>query len=179
MIDSARGWCWTSLKRTAERLLNGVGHDVRVAIGVDHDHRCRVNLRQRAKQIAYATMKLQRAPFHRVRRGTVDQRHLSADLSSGTLALVALSALMGAVVPIDVGMWAITIVVLFGVSTAIIVLGYKVHGAIWPALIAIVGFVMIFWAMFGFYSAIIELASFVLLFAAALWDRSLRRAKTA
>jgi len=93
----------------------------------------------------------------------------------GTLALVTGVALLGFAVPIDAGMWAIAITVLFAVSTVIVALGFKAHGVPWPALTAIVGLLLISWVMFGTYNAVVEIGSFVLLFAAALWDRSLRR----
>jgi arsenite methyltransferase len=92
----------------------------------------------------------------------------------GTLALVAGLALLGFAVPIDEGMWAIAITVLFAASTVIVALGFKVHGVVWPALLAVVGLVLILWTMFAAYSLVVEIGAFVLLFIAAFWDRSLR-----
>jgi hypothetical protein len=65
--------------------------------------------------------------------------------------------------------------VLFAVAAVIVVVGFTVHKVPWPAILAAVGFAIILWVMFGAYNRLVEIAAFILLFAATLWDRSLRR----
>lgn len=96
----------------------------------------------------------------------------------GPLALFIALALLGVMVPIDEGMWAITISVLFAASAVIVVVGFTVHKVPWPAILAVVGFAIVLWVMFSTYNALVELAAFILLFSGALWDRSLRRSRS-
>lgn len=97
----------------------------------------------------------------------------------GTLALVGLLSAMGAVLAINEGAWAATIITFAALTLVAIAAGWRTHGSIRPLLPAALGFGLIAYTMFGEYSRAVELAGFALLTVATLWDYRLRRYKGA
>jgi rhodanese-related sulfurtransferase len=88
----------------------------------------------------------------------------------GTTALIGLLSLLGVTLAIDEGVWGGTIAIFAALATVAVVMSYRRHRIVGPAVVAALGLGLILWAMFGSYSRVIELVGFVLLIAAALWD---------
>lgn len=88
----------------------------------------------------------------------------------GTTALIGLLSLLGVSLAINEGIWAGAISVLAALAMIAIAVSYRRHRIIGPSVVAALGFALILWVMYGSYSRIIELAGFVLLIAATLWD---------
>lgn len=88
----------------------------------------------------------------------------------GTTVLIGLLSLLGVSLALDEGIWAGTISVFAALATIAIAVSYRRHRTIGPTAVAALGFGLILWVMYGSYGRIIELAGFVLLIAAALWD---------
>ena len=93
----------------------------------------------------------------------------------GTLALIGLLSAMGAGLAINEGAWAGAITAFAALTVAAVAAGWRKHGSIRPLFPATVGFGLIAYTMFGEYSRAVELAGFVLLTIAVLWDYRLRR----
>ncbi len=88
----------------------------------------------------------------------------------GTTVLIGLLSLLGVSLAVDEGIWAGAISVFAALATIAIAASYRRHRIIGPTVIAALGLGLILWVMFGSYSRVIELAGFVLLIAATLWD---------
>ncbi len=88
----------------------------------------------------------------------------------GTTVLIGLLSLLGVSLALDEGTWAGAISVFAALATIAIAASYRRHRIIGPTVIAALGLGLILWVMFGSYSRVIELAGFVLLIAATLWD---------
>ena len=115
------------------------------------------------------------------RRGFVGMLGLAVALLAcyGTLAAVALLAMLGVGLALDEGIWAGTIA-LFAVLTAFaIVPGARRHGGFGPSILAGAGAGAIVYALFVDYRLWIELVGFAALATAVLWDIRLRRLQQA
>lgn len=88
----------------------------------------------------------------------------------GTTVLISLLSLLGISLAIDERAWAGAIGVFAALATLGIAASYRRHRLIGPTVVAAFGLALILWAMYGSYSRVIELAGFVLLIAATLWD---------
>ena len=97
----------------------------------------------------------------------------------GTLAFVGILSLAGVTIAIDTGVWAAAISAFYGFAVAAIAFSVKGHRVFGPAILGLIGFAIILWVMFGAYSWGTELLAFILLIAAALWDRSARGIRSA
>ncbi len=92
----------------------------------------------------------------------------------GTLALVAILSLLGISLHLHEGVWAVAIALFTLLAVASIAIGWRRHGRLAPAALAIAGGGLVLWAMFGQYSLLTEGAGFAALMAAAVWDWRLR-----
>jgi len=88
----------------------------------------------------------------------------------GTTALIGLLSLLGVTLAINEGVCAGVIAILAALAAVAIAVSYRRHRIVGPTVVAALGLGLILWVMFGSYSRVIELAGFVLLIAAALWD---------
>jgi rhodanese-related sulfurtransferase len=88
----------------------------------------------------------------------------------GTTPLIALLSLLGASLALDEAVWAAVISVLAALAALAIAVSYRRHRIVGPTLAAAAGLALILWALYGSYSRVVELAGFVLLIAAVLWD---------
>ncbi|WP_163558740.1 MerC family mercury resistance protein [Halomonas sp. NO4] len=115
------------------------------------------------------------------RRGLLGVAALGLALAScyGTLALAALLPLLGVSLAVNEGTWATTIAGFVLLTLGVLVAGFRRHRAIGPPLLAASGAAMVLYALFIDYHALVELAGFVLLAAAALWDLHQRRRQEA
>ncbi|EWH02685.1 MerC family mercury resistance protein [Halomonas sp. BC04] len=111
------------------------------------------------------------------RRGLLGAAALGLALLScyGTLALVSLLPLLGVGLVIHEGAWAGAIAGFVLLALAALLAGYRQHHAIVPPLLATAGSAAILYALFIDYRALVELAGFLLLGGAALWDLRQRR----
>src|SRR5262249_9278670 len=89
----------------------------------------------------------------------------------GTTVLIGLLSLLGVTLALDPDIWATAISVFATLATAAIALSDRQRRSAGPTIVAAVGLVLILWAMNGSYSRGAEIAGFVLLIAATLWDR--------
>ncbi|PXY00017.1 MerC family mercury resistance protein [Halomonas sp. LBP4] len=115
------------------------------------------------------------------RRGLLGIAALCLALVScyGTLALVGLLPLLGIGLALDEGAWALAIAAFVLLTLATLAAGIRRHHAFGPTLLATAGSATILYALFVDYRASVELAGFVLLAAAALWDLRQRRRQEA
>lgn len=99
----------------------------------------------------------------------------------GTAVLIGLLSLLGLSLALDESTWAGAISVFSALAAIAIALSYRRHRIIGPTVVAVLGLALILWVMYGSYSRAVELAGFVLLIVAALWDwrAGARRAATA
>jgi hypothetical protein len=88
----------------------------------------------------------------------------------GTAVLIGLLSLLGVSLALDEGIWAGAISLFAALATIAIAASYRRHRIIGPTVIAALGLGLILWVMYGSYSRVIELAGFVLLIVATLWD---------
>jgi rhodanese-related sulfurtransferase len=96
----------------------------------------------------------------------------------GTTALIGVLSLLGVTLAIDEGVWAGVIGILAGLATIAIAVSYRRHRIVGPTVVAALGLGLILWVMFGSYSRLTELAGFVLLVAATLWDWRARKSRS-
>ena len=94
----------------------------------------------------------------------------------GTLAVVIVLSAAGIALDLDESIWAAAIVLLTLVAVAAVALGLRRHGNVGPIVLAVAGFSLIVWTLFGDYRLMVELFGFATLVAAAGWDWRLRRA---
>ncbi len=111
------------------------------------------------------------------RRGWLGCAALIAALLAcyGTLAAVALLAMMGVGAALNEAVWAGSIAALAVVTAAAIVAGIRRHGRLGPSGPAILGAALIVYTMLIDYSAVVEGAGFILLAWAVVWDILVRR----
>jgi arsenite methyltransferase len=111
------------------------------------------------------------------RRGFMGMLGLTMALLAcyGTLAAVALLAMLGVGLALDEGIWAGTIALFAILTVFAIVPGARRHGGFGPSILAFAGAGAIVYALFVDYRLWIELAGFAALTVAVLWDIRLRR----
>ena len=93
----------------------------------------------------------------------------------GTLAVIGLLGALGIAIALDEALWAGVIVAFAGLAFVGLSLGLARHRRPWPVLVGAAGAAAIGYVMYGHYDRVIELAGFVLLCLAAIWDWRLRR----
>jgi len=93
----------------------------------------------------------------------------------GVLALAALLPLLGVRLVLDESVWAGAIILFIALTVLAVLPGYRAHGGRLPMVTAVVGAGLILHALLIDYNALVELAGFVALVAAALRDASLHR----
>lgn len=93
----------------------------------------------------------------------------------GTLVVIALLGVLGIAIVVNEALWAGAIVAFAVLAVAGLGLGVVRHRRPWPILIGGLGVVILAYAMYVQYARSSELAGFVLLCLAALWDWRLRR----
>lgn len=94
----------------------------------------------------------------------------------GTLAVVIALSAAGVALNLEESIWAFAIALLTLVAVAAVALGIRRHGKVEPIVLAVAGFSLIAWTLFGDYRLMVELFGFATLVAAAAWDWRLRRA---
>ncbi|MCE9682550.1 MerC family mercury resistance protein [Halomonas alkalisoli] len=115
------------------------------------------------------------------RRGLLGLSALGLALLScyGTMALVGLLPLLGIGLALHEGAWAGTIAAFVLLTLVALAGGYRYHRAIGPILLAAAGSAAVLYALFIDYRVLVELAGFLLLGGAALWDLRQRRREEA
>lgn len=93
----------------------------------------------------------------------------------GLLALVALLAVAGLTLPIPTAAWATTIAVLAALVPLALAANVRLHRHFGPLSLAVTGALAIAYTLMLTYDWRIEAAGFIVLLAAALWDRRLYR----
>lgn len=96
----------------------------------------------------------------------------------GTTVLIGLLSLLGISLAINERAWAGAISLFAVLSAIAIASSYRRHRVTGPLAFGAIGLALILWVMYGSYSRIIELAGFVLLVAATLWDWRVRKEPT-
>ncbi|WP_020591310.1 MerC family mercury resistance protein [Kiloniella laminariae] len=91
-------------------------------------------------------------------------------LCYGTLVIISLLGQVGVAMAINDTLWAGAIVSTAGLALAGLIWGLLRHKNPWPSVIGASGALLLTYTMFQQYSILIELAGFILLFSAALWD---------
>ena len=92
----------------------------------------------------------------------------------GTGLLVGVLSLLAVSVALNVKVWGGAISALALLAAALIVASSWRRRIAYPAIVAVIGAVLILWTMYGAYSRIIELIGFAVLIAAALMDWRVR-----
>lgn len=95
---------------------------------------------------------------------------LSLAVCYGTLAIIALLGMLGTAIALDETVWAGAIVAFAALATAGLGLGFTRHRQPWPLLVGGFGAAIIGYVMYVQYDRLIEVAGFVLLSVAAIWD---------
>ncbi len=95
----------------------------------------------------------------------------------GTLAVIGLLGVLGIAIALDETLWAGAIVAFAALAVGGLGLGLLRHRRPWPILLGGLGAVALGYAMYGPYDRLIEVAGFVLLCLAAVWDWRLRRVR--
>lgn len=93
----------------------------------------------------------------------------------GTLAVVSLLGLLGFRVAVNEAAWGGAILVLAGLAVLAILAGARRHGSLAPGIVALVGGGLIAYALLVEYVFYLELAGFVALSTAAVYDLRQRR----
>jgi arsenite methyltransferase len=88
----------------------------------------------------------------------------------GTMLLVAALSLLGISLAINERAWAGAISGFAALAVLAIAASFRRHRSVGPILVATSGLALILWAMYGSYSRAVELAGFVLLIVATVWD---------
>jgi rhodanese-related sulfurtransferase len=88
----------------------------------------------------------------------------------GTAAAVTLLSLLGLSIAIDERAWAGVIALLAALAAVAIAMSCRHHRKVGPVALAGLSLALILWVMYGSYSRALELAGFVLLAAATIWD---------
>jgi SAM-dependent methyltransferase len=100
---------------------------------------------------------------------------LAAASCYGAMAAVALAALFGLALPLDAGLWSATILGFSALTFIALAAGAPRHGDWRPLLTAGAGLAVLAYTLLLDYHMLTELAGFLALAAASLWDRRLRR----
>lgn len=88
----------------------------------------------------------------------------------GTLTLLSVLSMLGISITLHEGAWA-TAISVFAVLAAVGAgLNYRRHLSIGPVTLASVGALLVLWTMFGSFNRALEIAGFVALVAASIWD---------
>ena len=95
----------------------------------------------------------------------------------GTLGVVGVLSMMGVSVGVHEGTWAVVIAFFAALAVVGIGLGYRRHRVAGPLVLAVIGGVLVLWAMFVDYTRSVEIAGFVALVIAALWDWRVKRSR--
>jgi len=95
---------------------------------------------------------------------------LSLATCYGTLVLIALMGLLGTTININKTVWAAVIVGFASIAIAGLGLGFTRHRLPWPILVGGFGAATIGYAMYVHYERLTEVAGFLLLSIAAIWD---------
>lgn len=93
----------------------------------------------------------------------------------GTLAAVALLAMLGTGLVLDQAIWAGSIAIFTVLTVLAVAAGIRYHRSYGPAILALAAAGVILYVLFVAYAVVIELAGFALLAGAAGWDIHLRR----
>ncbi len=96
----------------------------------------------------------------------------------GTLAVVSLLTLAGFSIDIHEGAWAAVIVVFAGLAFVGVLMNFRRHRTLGPVIVAAIGAALITWVMFVSFNRIIEVAGFVALITAAVWERRMKTCVT-
>ncbi len=97
----------------------------------------------------------------------------------GTLALATLLPLLGIGLALNEGAWAGAIATFVLLTLGALAAGLRRRVGPWPSLLGAVGAGLVFYALFVDYHALVELAGFLVLAAATLWDLRRRRRQEA
>lgn len=101
---------------------------------------------------------------------------LAAMLSCyGTIALVAILALLGVTLAVHEGAVAGLISIFAVVAAGVILWSAARLRKFGPALLAVAGAGLILWAMWGHYNWLVELSGFVALIGSTFWDWRMRK----
>lgn len=95
----------------------------------------------------------------------------------GTLAVAAILGALGVAIALDEALWAGAIVAFAALAAGGLAFGFSRHRVAWPLLMGGAGAAAIGYAMYVEFTRTIELAGFVLLCAATVWDWRLRRVR--
>jgi hypothetical protein len=110
----------------------------------------------------------------RISRFTGLSAMLSIVACYGTLVMVSVLSFLGITINIHTGLWAGVITLFAWLAVAGVVGGFRRYRAVGPLIVAVVGAVLVTWAMFVSFSRVIEIAGFAGLVIAAVWQRYLR-----
>lgn len=103
---------------------------------------------------------------------------LAALACYGTLAAAALLSALGIALAVNEAAVGALVASLAVAAALVVGVGARLHRSPWPAALGAAGALLVAGAMLVAYDWRIELGGFALLFAAAVWDRRLRRART-
>ena len=95
---------------------------------------------------------------------------LSLGTCYGTLVVIALMGMLGTAIDLNQTVWAAAIVSFALIAIAGLGLGFTRHRLPWPILVGGFGAAAISYAMYVHYERLTEVAGFVLLSVAAIWD---------
>ena len=95
---------------------------------------------------------------------------LSLAACYGTLAVIALLGVLGTAIAINETLWAGAIVAFAAIATVGLGLGLTRHRQPWPILVGGFGAAAIGYVMYVQYDRLVEVAGFLLLSVAAIWD---------
>ena len=95
---------------------------------------------------------------------------LSVIACYGTLVGISALGALGFAIQLNEQLWAGAIVLFAILALFGLALGLKRHKVFWPVLLGITGTLAIIYAMYVQYDRLVEVAGFVLLFIAAIWD---------
>lgn len=106
----------------------------------------------------------------RYRAGDLVATTLALITCYGTLALASALTAVGITLEINEGLWAVAIVLLFGLAASLI--AFRGGRRFGPARLALLAFALILWVMFASYHWATELVAFAALISAAFWKRA-------
>ncbi len=88
----------------------------------------------------------------------------------GALALISVLGMLGIAITVDNSIWAGAIIAFAILAVIGLGVGFSCHRNLWPVIIGTVGAAIITYTMLMQYDRMVELAGFVLLSLAAVWD---------
>ncbi|GHE21598.1 MerC family mercury resistance protein [Halomonas urumqiensis] len=104
---------------------------------------------------------------------------LAAVSCYGLLALAALLPVLGMSLALNESTWAVAIAAFVALTLVVLAAGLRHRVGPWPCLLGALGASLVFYALFIDYYALLELAGFLVLAAATLWDLRRRRRQEA